>query len=98
MGATAENLHDRFPAITRARADAYAAASQQRFAKAEANGDVEPDLVPLATRSAELGWGLALRDEPPRRDKTPEELEALATTSFRPHGRFTAGNAAGLTD
>jgi acetyl-CoA acyltransferase len=52
----------------------------------------------LATRSAELGWGLALRDEPPRRDTTPEALAALATTPFRPHGRVTAGNAAGLTD
>ena len=32
MGATAENLHDRFPAITRERADAYAVLSQQRVA------------------------------------------------------------------
>ena len=30
MGATAENLHDRFPAITKERADAFAVQSQQR--------------------------------------------------------------------
>ena len=98
MGRTAENLHDRFPSITRERADAYAARSQQRFAKAEANGLLEPDLVPIATRSSELGWGLAVRDEPPRRDTTPEGLAAIAKTPFRQHGRVTAGNAAGLTD
>src|SRR4051812_9633944 len=66
MGATAENLHDRFPTITRQRADAFAAASQEKLAKAYANGHVEPDLVPVATRSSEQGWGLASRDEPPR--------------------------------
>src|SRR4051812_40510449 len=98
MGRTAETLHDRYPGITRERADAYAAASQQRFAKAEADGRIQPDLVPVATRSTEHGWGLAVRDEPPRRDTTPEALAALQKTPFRPHGRVTAGNAAGLTD
>ena len=34
MGQTAENLHDRFPAITKQRCDAYAAASQEKFANA----------------------------------------------------------------
>src|SRR6187200_2919524 len=38
MGATAENLHDRFPAITRDRADAYAVLSQDRVAQAYADG------------------------------------------------------------
>src|SRR4051794_20746611 len=66
MGATAENLHDRFPGITKERADAFAAASQAKLAKAYADGKVQPDLVPVATHSAELGWGLATRDEPPR--------------------------------
>jgi acetyl-CoA acyltransferase len=97
MGATAENLHDRFPGITRARADAFAAASQARLAKAYADGKVQPDLVPVATRSAELGWGLATKDEPPRPGTTVEALAGLKTP-FRPHGRITAGNAAGLND
>ncbi len=97
MGKTAETLHDRFPQITRARADAFAAASQEKLAKAYANGKIQPDLVPVATRSAETGWGLATVDEPPRPGTTVEALAALRTP-FRPHGRVTAGNAAGLND
>jgi acetyl-CoA acyltransferase len=97
MGSTAENLHDRFPSITRARADEFAAASQAKLAKAYVNGKIDPDLVPVATRSAELGWGLAVRDEPPRPGTTVEQLATLATP-FRAHGRVTAGNAAGLND
>src|SRR5919202_6703863 len=38
MGSTAENLHDRYPPIGKERADAFALASQQRTAKAYANG------------------------------------------------------------
>ena len=97
MGSTAENLHDRFPGITKARADAFAAASQAKLAKAYADGKVQPDLVPVATRSAERGWGLATRDEPPRPGTTVGTLATLKTP-FRPHGRVTAGNAAGLND
>jgi len=97
MGMTAENLHDRFPHLTKGRADAYAAASQAKLAKAYADGKIEPDLVPMTTRSVEAGWGLAVRDEPPRPGTTVEELATLKTP-FRPQGRVTAGNAAGLND
>ena len=97
MGKTAERLHDRFPQLTKARADAFAAASQEKLAKAYANGKIQPDLVPIATRSAELGWGLATTDEPPRPGTTVEALAGLRTP-FRPHGNITAGNAAGLND
>ncbi|GAA2758167.1 acetyl-CoA C-acyltransferase [Actinopolymorpha rutila] len=97
MGQTAENLHDRFPGITKERADAYAAASQRKLAKAYADNTIQPDLVPIATRSSEEGWGLATVDEPPRPDTTVEGLAQLRTP-FRPHGRVTAGNAAGLND
>src|ERR1044071_933123 len=38
MGRTAENLHDRFPALTRERADAFALASQHKAARAWADG------------------------------------------------------------
>ena len=34
MGSTAENPHDRFPELTRERADAFAAASQDRVQRA----------------------------------------------------------------
>jgi acetyl-CoA acyltransferase len=97
MGQTAENLHDRFPGITKERADAYAAASQRKLAKAYADNTIQPDLVPIATRSTDEGWGLATVDEPPRPDTTAEGLAQLRTP-FRPHGRVTAGNAAGLND
>ncbi|GAA1717378.1 thiolase family protein [Fodinicola feengrottensis] len=97
MGSTAENLHDRFPGLTKERCDAYALASQQKYAKALANGHIDRDLVPMATRSAEHGWGLATADEPPRPGTTLEGLAGLKTP-FRPHGRITAGNAAGLND
>ncbi len=97
MGQTAENLHDRYPSITRERCDAYAAASQQKYAAAVAAGAIAPDLVPVATRSAELGWGLAVSDQPPRPGTTAAAIAGLPTP-FRPHGRVTAGNSAGLTD
>jgi acetyl-CoA acyltransferase len=97
MGKTAENLHDRFPAITRDRCDAFAVASQQKYAKAVADGKIQADLVTVATRDAARGWGLAVADEPPRPETTLERLAGLATP-FRPHGRVTAGNSAGLND
>jgi acetyl-CoA acyltransferase len=97
MGQTAENLHDRFPAITRERADRYAYHSQRKVAGAYAAGKIQPGLVSMAIRSAEQGWGLATADEPPRPGTTPEGLAELKAP-FRPHGRVTAGNSAGLND
>ncbi|MEU4567674.1 thiolase family protein [Micromonospora sp. NPDC023956] len=96
MGATAENLHDRVPQVSKERADAFALASQQKTAKAYANGRLQPDLVPVAIRDEAGGWGLATVDEAPR-DTSLEKLATLKTP-FRPHGRVTAGNAAGLND
>jgi acetyl-CoA acyltransferase len=97
MGVTAENLHDRFPHLTKERADAYAVHSQAKYAKALANGDVGPEIVPVAVRSAEQGWGLATADELPRPGTTMEGIRDLKTP-FRPGGRVTAGNASPLTD
>ena len=97
MGKTAENLHDRFPHLTKERADAYAVASQEKTAKAYANGLLQPDLVPVATRDAENGWGYVTTDEGPRPGTSMEGLSGLKTP-FRPHGRVTAGNASALTD
>jgi acetyl-CoA acyltransferase len=97
MGATAERLHDKFPQLTKERADKYALASQQKTAAAYAANKIQPDLIPVATRNVELGWGIATVDEPPRPQTTLEALSALKTP-FRPAGRVTAGNAAGLND
>ena len=97
MGMTAENLHDRFPHLTKARADEFALGSQQKTAHAYAEGWIQPDLVPVAVRSAEQGWGYVTADEAPRPTTTLEGLAGLKTP-FRPHGRVTAGNSSGLND
>ena len=97
MGATAERLHDRFPHLTKERADAYALNSQIKTAKAYAEGKIQRDLIPTAARSAELGWGIATVDEAPRPTTTMEGLAGLKTP-FRPAGRVTAGNSSGLND
>ncbi len=93
MGGTAENLHDRLPHITKERADAFALASQEKYAKATTQ--LQADLVPVATFSSD-GWGLATADEAPR--ETSMARLATLKTPFRPHGKVTAGNAAGLND
>ena len=97
MGNTAERLHDRFPHLTKERADKYAVNSQVKTAAAYAAGKIQPNLIPMAARSAELGWGIATVDEPPRPGTTLEALAALKTP-FRAAGRVSAGNAAGLND
>ena len=97
MGSTAERLHDKFPHLTKERADAYALNSQAKTAAAYAAGEIQRDLIPVATRNPELGWSIATVDEPPRPGTTMEALAALKTP-FRPDGRVTAGNAAGLND
>lgn len=96
MGMTAERLHDRFPQLTKERADAYALRSQQKVAAAYAAGYIQEDLISVATKTAE-GWALIDSDEAPRPETTLEGLSELKTP-FRPHGRVTAGNASGLND
>ena len=97
MGSTAERLHDRFPTITKERADKYALNSQIKTAKAYEAGLIQRDLIPMAARSAELGWTIATVDEAPRPTTTMEGLAGLKTP-FRPAGRVTAGNSSGLND
>jgi len=96
MGKTAENLHDRLPGITRERADAFALQSQRRAAEAWANGVMRETVVPMAVFTDD-GWKVAEHDEFLRPDTTLEGLAALKP-AFRPGGRVTAGNSAGLTD
>ncbi|CAN5363801.1 acetyl-CoA C-acyltransferase [soil metagenome] len=96
MGNTAERIHDRFPQLTKERADHFALRSQQKAKAAYDNGKLQPDLIPVATKS-ESGWGLATIDEALRPETTMEGLAGLKTP-FRPHGRVTAGNSSGLND
>jgi acetyl-CoA acyltransferase len=96
MGATAENLHDRFPQLTKEDADAFAVRSQQRAASAWQNGVMRETVVPMSVFT-DGGWTVADRDEFLRPDTSMEGLAELPTP-FRPGGRVTAGNSAGLTD
>jgi len=97
MGNTAERLHDKFPHLTKERADAYALASQQKTAAAYAAGEIQRDLIPVAVRNPELGYSIATVDEAPRPTTTMEGLAGLKTP-FRAAGRVTPGNASGLND
>ncbi len=96
MGSTAENLHDEHPEISRERADRYALLSQERTAKAQAEGVFDTHVVRMSVWSGD-GWQVVDRDEHPRPDTSLEDLRSLRSP-FRAGGRVTAGNAAGLND
>jgi acetyl-CoA acyltransferase len=96
MGATAENLHDRFPQITKEDADRYAVESHRRLAAAWQNGVTAETVVPMTVFS-DAGWKQADRDEFLRPETSVEAIADLPTP-FRAGGRVTAGNSAGLTD
>ncbi|QAY61300.1 thiolase family protein [Microbacterium protaetiae] len=97
MGVTAERIHDRFPHLTKQRADRYGMLSQQKAQAAYEAGKLQPDLVPVAITGADGAWGLATEDEGRRPETTMEGLASLKTP-FRPHGRVTAGTSSPLTD
>jgi acetyl-CoA acyltransferase len=96
MGQTAENLHDRFPELTKGDADAYAVRSHHRLAEAWQNGVMRETVVPMSVFT-EDGWREADRDEFLRPETSLDAIRDLPTP-FRPGGRVTAGNSAGLTD
>lgn len=96
MGNTAEKIHDRFPSLTKERADAFAVRSQQRAAAAYEKGYIQQDLVTISATTAE-GVRVVDRDELLRPDSTVEGMKDLRTP-FRAGGKVTAGNASPLTD
>jgi acetyl-CoA acyltransferase len=96
MGATAENLHDRFPQLTKDDADRFATQSQGRAAAAWQNGVMRETVVPMSVFTDE-GWTVADRDQFLRPETSLDGLAELPTP-FRAGGRVTAGNSAGLTD
>ena len=96
MGNTAEKIHDRFPVLTKERADAYSVQSQKRAAAAYEKNYIQQDLVSVSATTPE-GLRVVDRDELLRPDSTVEGMKDLKTP-FRPSGRVTAGNASPLTD
>jgi acetyl-CoA acyltransferase len=96
MGNTAEKIHDRFPVLTKERADAFAVQSQKRAAAAYEKNYIQQDLVSVSAITPE-GLRVVDRDELLRPDSTVEGMKDLKTP-FRASGRVTAGNASPLTD
>jgi 3-oxoadipyl-CoA thiolase len=87
MGETGENVAERW-GVSRVDQDAFALASQRRWAAAAEAGRFDDELVPV---------GDLVRDEHPRPDTSVEKLAALKP-AFRSGGSVTAGNSSGLND
>ena len=87
MGETGENVAERY-GVSREDQDAFALASQQRWAAANDAGRFDDELVPV---------GDVVRDEHPRPETTLERLGALKP-AFRAGGTVTAGNSSGIND
>jgi acetyl-CoA acyltransferase len=96
MGNTAEKIHDRFPVLTKERADAFAVQSQKRAAAAYEKNYIQQDLISVSATTPE-GLRVVDRDELLRPDSTVEGMKDLKTP-FRASGKVTAGNASPLTD
>jgi acetyl-CoA acetyltransferase family protein len=95
MAITAENLAEKY-GIPREACDAYALRSQKAWAKADSEGKLKPEIVPLAIKTRK-GTITFERDEHPRPDTTLEQLGKLAPV-FKKDGVVTAGNASGICD
>ncbi|MES2983628.1 MAG: acetyl-CoA C-acetyltransferase [Pseudomonadota bacterium] len=95
MGITAENVAAQFE-ITRADQDAFAAASQQKAAKAQAEGKFVEEIVPV-TIKGKKGDTVVDADEFIRPDTTLESLAKLRP-AFKPDGTVTAGSSSGIND
>jgi acetyl-CoA C-acetyltransferase len=95
MGITAENVAQR-DGITREMQDALAVESQQRAARAIAEGRFKSQIVPveIATRKGTVVFDT---DEHVRGDATIEQLSRMKP-AFKEGGSVTAGNASGLND
>jgi len=87
MGETGENVAERY-GVSREDQDAFALASQRRWAAADEAGRFDDELVAV---------GDVVRDEHPRPGSTLEKLGTLAP-AFRENGTVTAGNSSGLND
>lgn len=96
MGITAENVVERF-GITRAEQDAFAAATQQKTERAQADQRFADEICPLSIPQRKGEPLIFDRDEFPRSGVTAEALGKLKP-AFRKDGSVTAANASGLND
>ncbi|MGF6888897.1 3-oxoadipyl-CoA thiolase [Nocardia sp. GAS34] len=95
MGETAEIVAAE-RGIARADQDAFAFRSQQRTAKAIADGWFDEEITPVAVPRSKGEPVSVTRDEHPR-DTDPDRLAALPA-AFRVGGTVTAGNSSGVND
>lgn len=95
MGVTAENIAQKFQ-ITRADQDNFALESQQKAAKAQAEGKFKDEITPV-TITTRKGDTVVDTDEHPKNDTTAESLAKLRP-AFNKEGSVTAGNASGIND
>jgi len=93
MGQTAEVLAHQFD-ISRQAADAYAAESQQRLARAQSDGCFDGELESAFAHDG----ALYDHDDGVRPDSTPDSLAKLPATFEKPWGTVTAGNSSQITD
>ncbi len=96
MGATAENLADRYE-ISRAEQDEYALRTQQRAAAAIDAGRFDAEVAPIEIKGRKGEAINFTRDEHPRADTSLASLRKLPPV-FRADGTVTAGNSSGITD
>ncbi|MFF4807441.1 3-oxoadipyl-CoA thiolase [Micromonospora chersina] len=95
MPETAENVAADF-GVDRAAQDEFALRSQQRAAKAQADGRLAEEIVPVTVPAGKRETKLVEVDEHPR-ETALEKLAALPTP-FREGGTVTAGNSSGVND
>ena len=95
MGITAENIATQFQ-ITREDQDKFAANSQAKAAKAQADGKFVSQIIPITIKNKK-GDVVVDKDEFIRADSTFDVLSKLRP-AFKPDGSVTAGNASGLND
>ena len=93
MGQTAELVAHLFH-ITRQQADAYAAESQKRLARAQAEGWLKDEIEPAFARDGTLYD----HDDGVRPDSSVESLAKLKPAFERPWGKVTPGNSSQITD
>ncbi len=97
MPETGENVAAEFK-VSREDQDAFALRSQQRAARAAADGVLREQIVPVAVPQPKGAPDLLVdRDEQPRPDTTLEALAKLKP-AVRAGGTVTAGNASSIND
>lgn len=95
MGESTDGYNAAFE-ITREQQDEFAAASHARLVRAQADGTLDDEIVPIEVKAGRKTVTVAT-DDGVRAETTAESLAALRP-AFRPDGSITAGNASQITD